>query len=760
MSCIKNLSDPDPSKWIAAGTPLPNMMTVERRKGAQVPVIEKALVKLDSEMFKGYEAVRDKWALIDCYQSPGPLQFNDHTDDDIPYLVKPPPVERLVKETEEFEKYEKARKEGDPYHSKLKSVMSDLSKKRIEAKSPIPDTLEKGDFVVQGIKKYRPFSKLVDQKIKEQFVALNHDHSANYFVEITDNLVIDEKYFTYEDKTLQCLNKELAAKDFKSSPQRIGVVYVGRQAPGGNNVIDGLLRYQAHRDKVEILGFINGVRGFLEGKYIDVTREKFAPFNNLGGYDFLGRSIDMLRKPDQLHKAVEVCRKLKLTGLILIGATHTLTDCAYIAEYFLQQKLETRVVAVPATVDGNIHHGYIATSIGFDTAAKIYSQHVGNMLTDSASAVKYWYFMRLMGRDPSHLVLEVALRTHPNIVIISEESSHRGQTLPDIVNKICDIICNRAAQGMNYGSVVIPEGLLNYISNFKHLIQELNELFKEQKTAEEAYNLSQKLFNDLKFAKEQLTPWSFSLFETLPDFLKNQLLSEREVHGSVRLSQIETEKLLAYYCDIELKKRAKAGTYSGAFAPVTHYFGYQGRCSHPTLFDSSLGSTYGFTAGVLIEGGFTGISAAVRQVTGSPDSWRVGGIPLLALMRSEPKTGYTATDLVVPSEDVDLQGEPYQRMKALERNWRMMDHYSNPGPIQFYAFGSDELSTTLKLMYSNYTRISQQIQALCTSIQKDCLFTEHQHLLFAALSSLQSAKGVINSMQKSLIYGAYEEDEY
>jgi len=245
--------------------------------------------------------------------------------------------------------------------------------------------------------------------------------------------------------------------------------------------------------------------------------------------------------------------KLQLTGLILVGATHTLTDAAYLSEYFKIKNIETRVVAIPSTVDGNIHHNYIATSLGFDTASKVYAQQIGNMLTDSASAIKYWYFIRLMGRDPSHLALEAALKTHPNMVIISEECSSRGETLINVVNRICDVIQERANQKKNYGCILIPEGLLNYIAAYKNLIEELNEVFNEQKMT--SAELQHKLLDDEDFSKKFLTPWSYSLFISLPVFLKIQLLSEREVHGTIKVSQIETEKLLAYYCDIELKKR-------------------------------------------------------------------------------------------------------------------------------------------------------------------------------------------------------------
>jgi len=268
---------------------------------------------------------------------------------------------------------------------------------------------------------------------------------------------------------------------------------MGRQAPGGNNIIDGLLRFQAQRENVTLYGFINGVEGLLGEDFEIMTRENFAPYLNLGGYDYIGRGSDRLSEEGQKAKTLEVCKKLGLTGLILVGATANMSESAYLAEYFLANDCQTKVVMVPATVDGNIHHEYFQTSIGFDTASKVYAQLIGNMLTDSASAIKYWYFIRLMGKEPSHLALECALKTQPNMVIVSEECQDRRQNLNDIVNNICDAICMRADDGKNYGCVLIPEGLLSYVASFNILIKELNQLFLEAKSAEDTAKLQAKL---------------------------------------------------------------------------------------------------------------------------------------------------------------------------------------------------------------------------------------------------------------------------
>ncbi len=287
---------------------------------------------------------------------------------------------------------------------------------------------------------------------------------------------------------------------------------------------------------------------------------------------------------------------------------------------------------------------------------------------------------------------------------------------------------------------------------YKHLIEELNDLFSTL-TTEQSATLSVELFYNEELQKEKLTPWSYSLFATLPEFLKLQLLQEREVSGQIGISKIETEKLISYFVEQELKKRKAAGTYGGAFAPVTHYFGYQGRCSLPSHFDCSLGSTYGFAAGALIDHGLTGMAVTATQLTGHPNAWRVGGAPLLAMVTSRPKEGYLRQHLAVQSEDVDLHSEVFQQLKSTERTWRIIDHYSNPGPIQFYDETKYSVVPTLRYKWAKNTRLVNDINALCASLQKDVMFIEHNHLLVAALSSLQSTESVINSMRQAMFHG-------
>lgn len=473
MSCIKNLTDKNPANWTAAGCPLPTMMGVERRHGQDKPVISKALVRLDGGMFKAYEAVRDMWAVLDAYKSPGPIQFQGAASDEINFMVKAPDAAQLVSEAERLAKKEQA---GNTLERDFESL-SELSQSRVKDVATIPQQLEKGDITVTAVKKQFPVSEHVGELMREEFATLVKHQPANYFVEVQDRLLTN-RTFKQDDEQLAALNDQLH-QVHRDTPQKIGLAYMGRQAPGVNNVIDGLLRYQEQQSNVELIGFVNGVQGLFNMDYIKISRDTFKNYVNLGGIDYIGRGPDQLRTPEERKKAFDICQKMGLTGLVLVGGTNAMTDGVNLAQYFVEHKNETSVIVIPASVDGNIHHKYIQTSVGFDSASKVYSQLIGNMLTDSASAVKYWYFVRLMGQEPSHLALECALKTCPNMVIVSEECNNRKETLKDIINRICDTICERSKQGNNYGCVLIPEGLLYHLSSFNQLIQEINKIFLE-----------------------------------------------------------------------------------------------------------------------------------------------------------------------------------------------------------------------------------------------------------------------------------------
>ena len=353
---------------------------------------------------------------------------------------------------------------------------------------------------------------------------------------------------------------------------RIGIVYSGEQAPGGNNVVNGLLEFQriCKNLKVTLLGFLGGNLGMFEGKYIEINENNFANYRNQGGFDFLGRSSDKLRSNEEMAATLNVCANLNLNGLILVGASHTFSDAILLSEYFLSKNITTSVIAVPCNVAKNVcHPSLLEAVIGFDTASKVYSHLIGNIMTDCASTPKYWYIIKLMGQGPSHLALECSLQTHPNCIIISEDVAIREQTIEDVIHNICDIISKRHNENKNFGTILIPEGLLLHIYLFKALIEEIDVVMRKNGSDPK---FVKHLLNEDAFLKKHLSPWNVAKFNTLPDFAKIQLLSKRDVNGNFNLSEFETEKLFGYLINEELAKRKAQNTYDGVFIPIVHSF--------------------------------------------------------------------------------------------------------------------------------------------------------------------------------------------
>jgi 6-phosphofructokinase 1 len=544
MSVLKGLHKENPFEWIPAGCPLMTMMNVERRKGKDLPVIKKALVELNGPLFQYFEKARDVWAMNDAYITPGPIQYEGPIAKSCPFLVYPPRdlnIENYINQKSEDILH-------TPYAPKNANNLSKLTKFLLGEEIKLPKVLT-GNYKVKLGNQLFPATEETKQACKKNYSHLYNNLNSNFLAEIIDEA---------EGETLK-----------PKENLKIGLVYCGRQSPAGNNIVQGLLEFKKKNINVKLFGFLFGTIGMFKQSYIEITEENFSLYKNQGGFDFLGRSVDKIRIDEELEKTKNACEALDLDGLVLVGATHTLTDSLKLSEYFLAKNVKTGVIAVPCTVDGNIDHPLFEATVGFDTASKVYSQLVGNIMTDSASATKYWYLIRLMGRDPSHLVLECALQTHPNYVIISEECSNRGQNLNDIVNDICDVIAERARQNKNFGTILIPEGLLAHLPHFKTLIEELNEVFQKNKQDD----ISTKLLNDSDFLKTFLSPWSSAVFLDLPEFTKKQLLLEREAHGTIQLSQIETERLLSYKIGIELEKRKKENKYNGSYSAITHFFG-------------------------------------------------------------------------------------------------------------------------------------------------------------------------------------------
>jgi len=402
MATLADLTKPF-SEWRPAGVPLVSMMDIERRHGANVPVITKALTELDSPCFLAYEKVRDHWAVNDCFRSPGSIQFAGVGEARTTYLVSPPTAEDLASPADD------ACLKGT-YANKHEHHLSELQKSRTEAEVAIPAIFSNGlsGVNVEFGDRIEPASAEAREKTKNRLPTTWNSKSATKFVEIVQG-----------NSSATALN--------------IGVLFLGRQAPGGHNVIDGLLTAVASLEGSKIIGFKDGSAGLVKNDFLEITPEVFKYFRNQGGFDLLGRSIDSVRTAEELEATKSACATHNLHGLVLIGATHTLTDAAYLTEYFLANEVKTCVVGIPASIDGNIAHPMFETCVGFDTASRLYAQMIGNIMTDAASSTKYWYFIRLMGRDPSHLVLEAGLQTHPNILLIGEENKAAGESMQDIV---------------------------------------------------------------------------------------------------------------------------------------------------------------------------------------------------------------------------------------------------------------------------------------------------------------------------------------
>ena len=463
-------------------------------------------------------------------------------------------------------------------------------------------------------------------------------------------------------------------------PMRVGVVFSGGQAAGGHNVIAGILdTLRALHPESTLFGFLGGPGGIIEGKHIEITEDVLAPYRNQGGFDLLASGRTKIETPEQLQAALGTMKQLNLSGLVVIGGDDSNTNAAVMAEYFLDNDVDIRVIGVPKTIDGDLKNEHVAVSFGFDTACKSYAQMIGNICRDALSAGKYYHFIKLMGRSASHIALECALNTHPNYVFLSEEVEQRNVRLSEITRTLADLVANRAKEGKNHGVILIPEGLIEFIPEMKVLIGELNSM--EQTCEKEA-------------VKAKLGKKALAAFEALPRDIQNQLLLDRDPHGNVRVSQIETEALLMEMVAIELKLRAAKGKYSGKFNPLKHFFGYEGRSGFPSNFDANYCYALGGTAAMLVDEGLTGYMACIKALTHATQDWRIGGVPLTMFMNMEKRKGEMKP--VIKKTLVDLNGPAFKAFEKERDNWILTDQYRYPGPMQY--FGDEEIIDSVPIL--------------------------------------------------------------
>ena len=474
----------------------------------------------------------------------------------------------------------------------------------------------------------------------------------------------------------------------------VGIILSGGQAPGGHNVISGLFdEVKKLNPENRLYGFLMGPGGLVDHNYIEITAENLQAYRNTGGFDMIGSGRTKLEKEEQFEKGLEVLRKLDIKAVVIIGGDDSNTNACVLAEYYAAKQYGVQVIGCPKTIDGDLKNDQIETSFGFDTATKTYSELIGNIERDCNSARKYWHFIKLMGRSASHIALECALQTQPNICLVSEEIESKDQTLNDIVEYIAGVVAYRAEQGNNFGVVLIPEGLIEFIPAIGRLIQELNDLL----AAHGADYLSLDKDAQRKYILEHLSAENKATFETLPEGVARQLSLDRDPHGNVQVSLIETEKLISEMVAAKLDQWKKEGKYAGKFSPLHHFFGYEGRCAAPSNFDADYCYALGSSAAQLIANGKTGYMAIVKNTTAPADQWKAGGVPITMMMNMERRNGEMKP--VIRKALVELDGAPFKTFAAQREKWAKETCYVYPGPIQYWGPSSvcDQTTKTLEL---------------------------------------------------------------
>ena len=480
-------------------------------------------------------------------------------------------------------------------------------------------------------------------------------------------------------------------------PLNVGVILSGGQAPGGHNVICGLFDgiKKIHRDS-RLFGFLMGPGGFIDHKYIELTAPIINEYRNTGGFDIIGSGRTKLEKKDQFDKGLEILKELDITALVIIGGDDSNTNAAILAEYYKEINAGVQVIGCPKTIDGDLKNDLIETSFGFDTATKVYSEVIGNIERDCNSAKKYWHFIKLMGRSASHIALECGLQTQPNVCIISEEVEAKNMTLQDVVDNIANIVARRAEDGNNFGTVLIPEGLIEFIPAVKKLIAELNDFLAANAAGFAAVAPAEQR----AYIIEHLSKENAEVYASLPEGVARQLTLDRDPHGNVQVSLIETEKLLSEMVGKRLAKMKEEGKYNGKFSALHHFFGYEGRCADPSNFDADYCYALGYNAAQLINSGVTGYMSSVRNLVKPSVQWIAGGIPITMMMNMERRNGELKP--VIQKALVDLNGRPFKKFAEMRDNWALNTCYVYPGPIQYFgpAEVCDQPSITLQYEHS------------------------------------------------------------
>ena len=479
-------------------------------------------------------------------------------------------------------------------------------------------------------------------------------------------------------------------------PFNVGIILSGGQAPGGHNVISGL--YDGVKNinpQCKLYGFLMGPGGLVDHKYVEFNDEFINEYRNTGGYDIIGSGRTKLEKETQFESGIQILRELGIKALVIIGGDDSNTNACVLAEYYAAKKYGVQVIGCPKTIDGDLKNDQIETSFGFDTACKTYSELIGNIQRDCNSARKYWHFIKLMGRSASHIALECALQTQPNICLVSEEVEKKEMTLDDVVTYIAQIVADRAAEGNNFGTVLIPEGLIEFIPAIKKLIAELNEVLTDPATGESRAFANAE--EQIAFVEANIAAENLAILKSLPADVARQLCLDRDPHGNVQVSLIETEKLLSRMVATKLAAWKKEGKFAGKFSAQHHFFGYEGRCAAPSNYDADYCYSLGYNASRLIANGKTGYMSIIKNTTAPAAEWIAGGVPITMMMNMERRNG--AMKPVIRKALVELEGAPFKFFAAHREEWAKTTSYVYPGPIQYWGPSEvcDQCTKTLAL---------------------------------------------------------------
>ena len=479
----------------------------------------------------------------------------------------------------------------------------------------------------------------------------------------------------------------------------VGVILSGGQAPGGHNVVSGL--YDALKKanpENQLIGFLGGPSGLTDDKYLTFTDEYINEFRNTGGFDIIGSGRTKLETKEQFQKAAEVCKKHNINAIVIIGGDDSNTNAAVLAEYFKANNCGVQVIGCPKTIDGDLKNDDIEISFGFDTATKTFAELIGNIERDANSAKKYWHFIKLMGRSASHIALECALETQPNVCLISEEIEKNAMSLSQIADYVASSVVKRAEKGMNFGVVLIPEGLVDFVPEVKSLIAEINDILAAKG---DEFNAIESIKDKIVFMNKNLSAESLSVYSILPEGIQEQMIADRDPHGNVQVSKIESEKLVSSLVEARLKELKKEGKYDGKFNALHHFFGYEGRCAFPSNFDSDYCYSLGYNAFMLIQAGCTGYLSSIRNLSKPATEWKAGGMPITKMMNIERRHGEDKP--VIKKALVELDGKPFKYFAENRDVWAVDTCYTFPGAIQYYGPESvcDLTTVTLKLEQSN-----------------------------------------------------------